>query len=139
MYFPWAENKVESASSGSFLDACRTRESTSRPGSLPSSTPDSPVQPSSMAQETKVADVLPHGKLREVFPNVWVVTGTAAMGGGKMIIPRNMTVIREGTDLTLISAIRLKDEDLTELEKLGCVRVCARGRVRAGSGLVVRS
>lgn len=91
-----------------------------------------------MAQETKVADVLPHGKLREVFPNVWVVTGTAAMGGGKMIIPRNMTVIREGTDLTLISAIRLKDEDLTELEKLGCVRVCARARVRAGSGLVVR-
>ena len=75
-----------------------------------------------MAQETKVADVLPHGKLREVFPNVWVVTGTAAMGGGKMIIPRNMTVIREGTDLTLISAVRLKDEDLTELEKLGTVR-----------------
>lgn len=64
---------------------------------------------------------LPHGQLEEVFPDVFFVTGM--MKTVLMDVPwqfsRNMTVVREGTALTLINAIRLDDAALAQLEALG--------------------
>jgi hypothetical protein len=66
---------------------------------------------------------LPHGQLKEVFPDVFFVTGL--METVLMDVPwkfsRNMTVVREGDALTLINAIRLEESALTELEAIGRV------------------
>lgn len=66
---------------------------------------------------------LPHGELKEVFPDVFFVTG--AMQTELMNVPwefsRNMTVVREGNALTLINAIRLDDVGIKKLEALGRV------------------
>jgi len=61
-----------------------------------------------------------HGEIEEVFDNVFLVRGSAAMGPG-MRISRNMTIIREGTSLTLICTIRLNEEGLQKLDALGKV------------------
>jgi len=63
-----------------------------------------------------------HGELRELFDEVWFVTGEVRMGGPlPMAFSRNMTVVREGDALTLIGSMRLDDEGLRELEELGTV------------------
>lgn len=64
---------------------------------------------------------LPHGRLEEVFPGIFVVTG--AMKTVLMDAPfqfsRNMTVVRDGGALTLVNAIRLDDAGLVELSAVG--------------------
>lgn len=66
---------------------------------------------------------LPHGALDEVFDNVFFVTGT--MEGEFFDAPwtfsRNMTVIREGDELTLVNSVRLDDAGLAALDALGKV------------------
>ena len=49
---------------------------------------------------------LPHGALTEVFQNVFVVTGSFRFGPG-LNITRNMTVVREGGELTIVNSVRL--------------------------------
>jgi hypothetical protein len=63
---------------------------------------------------------LPHGKFTEVFPDIFFVTGTIKMAG-PIGFSRNMTVVREGKRLVLINTLRLNDEGLAELDKLGTV------------------
>jgi hypothetical protein len=63
----------------------------------------------------------PHGPLKEVFDNVFFVTGGFRMGPG-VVIARNMVVVRTGDELTLLNAIRLSDEGMAELDKLGRVK-----------------
>ncbi|MGM0552833.1 MAG: hypothetical protein ACQETK_03340 [Pseudomonadota bacterium] len=74
---------------------------------------------------------LPHGPVREVFPDVFFVTGgmEAEIGGLEWHFSRNMTVVREDGRLTLINSVRLSDAGLVELEGLGEVA----GVVRIGS------
>lgn len=66
---------------------------------------------------------LPHGKIEEVFPNVFFVTGTmkTVLMGGHWHFSRNMTIVRAGDALTLINTVRLVEPSLAELEKLGRV------------------
>jgi hypothetical protein len=64
---------------------------------------------------------LPHGELREVLPEIWMVTGTLAMGPLPMRFSRNMTVIREGERLVLVNTVRLDDGGLRALDALGKV------------------
>jgi hypothetical protein len=66
---------------------------------------------------------LPHGKLEEVFPDVFFVTGAmkTELMGSDWHFSRNMTVVREGDALTLINAIRLDEAGLASLESLGRV------------------
>lgn len=66
---------------------------------------------------------LPHGKLEEVFPDVFFVTGTmkTVLMGADWQFNRNMTVVRDGSALTLINTVRLDDGGLKELDKLGRV------------------
>ncbi len=68
--------------------------------------------------------VMPHGKLEEVFPGVFFVTGTTRphFQGQPWQFSRNMTVVRDGGDLTLINSVRLDDAGLASLDALGKVR-----------------
>ena len=69
------------------------------------------------------AEAMKHGSIEQVFENIYIVRGTAAF---KKPVPvrfsRNMTVIREGNDLTLINSVRLSEQGLTELDALGQVK-----------------
>jgi len=65
---------------------------------------------------------LPHGSFKEVFPNVFFLTGTLAMPGPvPMRFSRNMTVIREGERLAVVNSVRLTEDGLRELDALGKV------------------
>jgi hypothetical protein len=66
---------------------------------------------------------MPHGPLDEIFNDIFFVTGTArpTFDGVEYQFSRNMTVVREGTALTLINSVRLDDAGLAALEALGNV------------------
>jgi hypothetical protein len=65
---------------------------------------------------------LPHGELRELFPDVFVVTGTIGIPGPFPVrFSRNMVVVREGERLVLINSVRLTDAGLAALDALGKV------------------
>jgi len=69
--------------------------------------------------------VFPHGKLKQVFDNIWFV-----QGGWDMPVPfkprisRSMTVIRnpDNGELTLVNSMRLSESGLSELDNLGRVK-----------------
>lgn len=63
----------------------------------------------------------PHGEIREIFPDIFHVTGSVDMVPG-MRISRAMTILREGDKLTLISPIRMSEDGLTKLDALGRVK-----------------
>jgi len=67
----------------------------------------------------------PHGPLTEVFPDVFVVRGGFGFGPG-LSITRNMTVLRQGTELTLINSVRLTEAGERALDALGTVRNVVR-------------
>ncbi|MDT8990722.1 hypothetical protein RQP54_07565 [Curvibacter sp. APW13] len=69
-------------------------------------------------------EAMPHGDIQEVFPNVFFVTGTmkTVLMGAHWHFSRNMTIVREGQDLTLINAVRLSDEGLAKLDALGRIK-----------------
>lgn len=66
----------------------------------------------------------PHGPIQEVFKDIFMVTGTnkTAHDGFDYQFSRNMIIVREGSDLSLINTVRLTEEGLKELEKLGQVK-----------------
>lgn len=67
---------------------------------------------------------LPHGEIEAIFPNVYFVTGTSRPIFQGMVwqFSRNMTIVKDGDDLTLINTVRLDDDGLRALDKLGRVR-----------------
>ncbi|MFT3770995.1 MAG: hypothetical protein QM820_36725 [Minicystis sp.] len=64
---------------------------------------------------------LPHGPIREIFPDVFVVRGSFRMAP-LVSIARNMIILRRGTDLTLVNSVRLSAAGEAELTKLGAVK-----------------
>jgi len=66
---------------------------------------------------------MPHGEIREIFDDVFFVTGTVkpTFNDTPFQFSRNMTVVREGGELTLINTVRLDDAGLAALEALGKV------------------
>jgi hypothetical protein len=66
---------------------------------------------------------LSHGSIEEVFPDVFFVTGAmeTVLQDMDWKFSRNMTVVREGDRLVIINSVRLGDEGLAELDKLGKV------------------
>jgi hypothetical protein len=74
----------------------------------------------------------PHGPITEVFPDVFVVRGTFPMAP-LMSITRNMTVVRRGTELTILNSVRLNDAGEAELGKLGTVKNLVRLGVGHGA------
>ena len=75
------------------------------------------------APMTDFPPCLPHGELREVLPDIFFVTGQVRpdFNGQQFQFSRNMTVVRDGDELTLLNTLRLNDEELTRLEALGRV------------------
>lgn len=71
------------------------------------------------------APALSHGPLTEVFPGVFVVRGSMRMGPG-VVIPRNMTVVKNGDGLVLINSVRLTDAGERSLDALGKVEHLVR-------------
>lgn len=80
---------------------------------------------SSMAssQPTQITPAWPHGDIHEIFPDVFVVTGTNKIQheGVNIQTSRNMTIIRNGSELTLVNTVRLSEEGLKNLDCLGSV------------------
>jgi hypothetical protein len=71
---------------------------------------------------------MPHGPLREVFPDVFFVTGTMTgeFFGSVWQFSRNMTIVRENGKLTLLNAVRLSEEGLKQLDALGKISAVVR-------------
>ena len=67
----------------------------------------------------------PHDAPVELMPDVFFVHGRMRMGPG-MSINRNMVVVRNGSDLTLINPIRLTPDGEKALEQYGNVRHAVR-------------
>ncbi len=67
----------------------------------------------------RIMPVEPHGSLREVLPELFVVQGSLAFGPARF--SRNMTVVRRGGELVLFNTVRLNDAGLAELDALGRV------------------
>jgi hypothetical protein len=66
---------------------------------------------------------LPHGPIEEVFPDVFFVSGAmeTVLQGMDWKFSRNMTVVRDGDRLIIVNSVRLSEEGLAELDKLGRV------------------
>ncbi|GGB93588.1 hypothetical protein GCM10011352_19550 [Marinobacterium zhoushanense] len=66
---------------------------------------------------------LSHGSVEEVFPDVFFVSGAmeTVLQGMDWQFSRNMTVVRDGERLILVNSVRLNDEGLAELDRLGRV------------------
>lgn len=71
----------------------------------------------------KYRDIQPHGEIKEVFNNIFMVTGTNKTHdqGIDIQVSRNMIIVREGNALTLINTVRLNDKGLKSLNQLGTV------------------
>lgn len=80
---------------------------------------------------TSFPESLPHGSIEEVFPDVFFVTGEMRTEFPEFpdvpwVFNRNMTIVREGTALTLINSVRLDDRGLAALDALGTVEHLVR-------------
>lgn len=64
-----------------------------------------------------------HGSIQEVLPDIFFVTGASIFeqGGNAIQKSNNMVIIRDGQKLTLINTLRLNEEGLKALDKLGKV------------------
>ena len=63
----------------------------------------------------------PHDPLKQIAEDVFVVHGSVLLNP-IMRITRNMVVVRNAGELTLISAVRMDDEGLKALEALGDIK-----------------
>lgn len=66
----------------------------------------------------------PHSEIKEVFPNIFFVTGTNITQHNNVELQhsRNMIIIRDNEKLSLINTVRLDDRGLAELDALGEVK-----------------
>ena len=66
---------------------------------------------------------LAHGSIEEVFDDVFFVSGAmeTVLMDMDWQFSRNMTIVRDAERLILINSVRLSDEGLSELERLGIV------------------
>lgn len=62
-----------------------------------------------------------HGPITEVFPDVFMVTGSFRFAPG-LGITRNMVIVRQGEELVLVNSVRLSPEGEARLAELGKVR-----------------
>ncbi|WP_027329126.1 hypothetical protein [Marinimicrobium agarilyticum] len=76
-----------------------------------------------MDQLTPFPPALAHGAIEEVFSDVFFVSGAmeTVLMNLDWQFSRNMTIIRDGERLILVNSIRLSDEGLAQLERLGKV------------------
>lgn len=68
-------------------------------------------------------DPQPHGDIKEIFADIFMVTGTnkTSHNGIEIQVSRNMIIVREGDVLSLINTVRLNEAGLQVLATLGKV------------------
>jgi len=64
------------------------------------------------------APAYPHDPIEQIYPDVYLVHGSIKMGPG-LSLNRNMIILRQGEELTLINPVRLSTTGLRNLEELG--------------------
>lgn len=66
----------------------------------------------------------PHSEIKEIFPNIFFVTGTNITRHNNVELQhsRNMIIIRDNDKLSLINTVRLDDKGLAVLDALGKVK-----------------
>lgn len=66
----------------------------------------------------------PHGKIEHVFENIFMVTGTNIIfhDGVRIQSSRNMIIVLENKELTLINSVRMDEGGLRSLENLGQIK-----------------
>lgn len=66
----------------------------------------------------------PHSDIKEIFQNIFFVTGTNITHHNNIELQhsRNMIIIRDHDSLSLINTVRLNDKGLTALDQLGTVK-----------------
>lgn len=77
----------------------------------------------SSSQSIQFPPAWPHGEIQEIFPDIFFVTGTNKVRheGVDIQTSRNMVIVRNGSELTLINSVRLNKEGLEKLNQLGRV------------------
>ena len=77
---------------------------------------------------SKYHNLMPHGAITEVFPDIFSVTGTMEneFFGSMWKFSRNMTVVRENGELTIFNSVRLSDDGLQKLLALGKIKNVVR-------------
>ncbi len=70
---------------------------------------------------TKYANATPQDALIEIFSDVYLLRGSIKIAP-LLQINRNMLVIRDGDVLTLVNAVRMNEQNLKHLDRLGKVK-----------------
>jgi hypothetical protein len=76
-------------------------------------------------KEVQYAPAWPHGKITQLFTNIFYVMGTNIITHDAQVLQysRNMIIIRhDGDQLSLINTVRLDDAGLADLDALGIVK-----------------
>lgn len=73
---------------------------------------------------TEYSPAMPHGEISKAFDGIYTVQGTNITFYNELKIQhsRNMTIVESNGELTLINTVRLDEQGLIELDKLGKVR-----------------
>lgn len=81
------------------------------------------AKPMTSSQPIQFTPAWPHGDIQEIFPDIFFVTGTNKVQheGANIQTSRNMVIVRNGSELTLINSVRLNEEGLKKLNQLGHV------------------
>jgi len=63
----------------------------------------------------------PHDEIKSLYPGVYLLHGSIKMGPG-IRMNRNMLILNNAGELTLVNPVRMSEEGLSSLEKLGSVK-----------------
>jgi len=63
----------------------------------------------------------PHNEIEKLYPDVYFLHGSIKMGPG-MRMNRNMVILKNEDELTLINPVRMNDDGLSKLDNLGDVK-----------------
>ena len=67
------------------------------------------------------APIYPHDPIVEIFENIYLLRGSIQLGFG-LSMNRNMIIIKQNNELTLINAVRMSGKELEKLEGLGKIK-----------------
>lgn len=67
----------------------------------------------------------PHDPIKQLYPGVYLLHGSIRMGPG-MRLNRNMLILQQGDELTLINPVRMSEAGLEQLDTLGKVKKIIR-------------
>ncbi|WP_228267276.1 hypothetical protein [Acinetobacter sp. TUM15071] len=67
------------------------------------------------------APVYPHDPIVEIFENIYLLRGSIRLGFG-LSMNRNMIIVKQNNELTLINAVRMSKIELEKLKGLGQIK-----------------